>query len=113
MHPPAAEEAAQKLDRVLCAPFDERLALPEGAFDCIFCNDVLEHLADPYSALRYCRRLLTPEGVLIASIPNIRYFPVLFQLLVKKNWQYEDHGVMDRTHLRFFTKNSILATFRS
>jgi 2-polyprenyl-3-methyl-5-hydroxy-6-metoxy-1,4-benzoquinol methylase len=106
----AASIASQKLDRVICAPFDEKLELPENEFDCIVFNDVLEHLVDPYSALLYSKKLLKRNGVIVASIPNVRYFDNIWQLIVHKNWEYTEDGILDRTHLRFFTKRSVQAS---
>jgi 2-polyprenyl-3-methyl-5-hydroxy-6-metoxy-1,4-benzoquinol methylase len=80
-------------------------------FDCIILNDVLEHLVDPFEALLYCRELLNSQGRVVASIPNVRYFDNIWNLLVHKNWEYTDWGILDKTHLRFFTKRSILSTF--
>ena len=109
----AASLASQKLDKVVCGPFEESLNLPENKFDCIVFNDVLEHLVDPYSALIYTKKLLKSSGVVIASIPNVRYFDNIWKLLVEKDWQYTDFGILDRTHLRFFTQRSILSTFEN
>lgn len=108
----AARSAEARLDRVLCG---DALALldhlPPGFFDAIICNDVLEHLVDPYSLLVRVREKLSPQGCIVASIPNIRYLPVLRDFLLKKQWRYEAWGVMDKTHLRFFTRNSIVEMF--
>ncbi len=113
MHSPSAESAKGVLDQVLCAPFAPGLELPNGYFDCIVLNDVLEHLLDPGEALRYAAVLLNPGGSIVASIPNFRYFPVLYQVVVQGKWEYEDHGVLDRTHLRFFTQSSIETLFHT
>ena len=107
----AANVAASKLDRVICAAFDSGLNLPIQGFDCIVFNDVLEHMVDPFSALLYAEKLLRDGGVVVASIPNVRYFVTMWDLLVHKNWKYADWGVLDRTHLRFFTCRSIISTF--
>jgi len=86
--------------------------LPDNYFDCIFFNDSLEHMVDPYSALRILKsKLKTPSGKIIASIPNIRHYQCLYNLLIKKDWRYVEAGVMDSTHLRFFTKKSIRRLF--
>lgn len=85
--------------------------LPESYFDCVVFNDILEHLVDPYSILEKIKAKLNKDGIVICSIPNIRYFDVLIDLLFKKQWKYEDSGVLDRTHLRFFTKKSIIDMF--
>ncbi len=107
----AASVAAQKLDHIVCGAFNNSLNLPSKSFDCIVFNDVLEHLVDPFTALIYSKELLRDEGVLVASIPNVRYFDNMWNLLVYKDWQYADCGILDRTHLRFFTRHSILTTF--
>jgi 2-polyprenyl-3-methyl-5-hydroxy-6-metoxy-1,4-benzoquinol methylase len=99
-------------------PYDERItgAYPEAVgaerFDCIVFNDVLEHLVDPWEALEVARDLLTADGVVVASIPNVRNVPyVLRPLLVNGRWRYADTGILDRTHLRFFTRSSIVEMF--
>ena len=84
-----------------------------SGYDAICFNDVLEHLVDPWQALRQTRSLLAPGGVVIASIPNIRYAPVLWDLLFKGSWDYVETGTLDRTHLRFFTRSSIADLFSS
>jgi 2-polyprenyl-3-methyl-5-hydroxy-6-metoxy-1,4-benzoquinol methylase len=91
--------------------FGPEITLPIGTFDCIFFNDVLEHMLAPEMALRHARALLAPGGVIVASIPNIRSFPVVWQLIFHASWEYRDCGVLDRTHLRFFTKSSIINMF--
>ena len=104
----AAEKARGRVDRLLECPIDEALvALAGQRFDCIVVNDVLEHLVDPWAIVRSMRAMLEPGGVVVASIPNIRYFPALKALVMQGEWQYQDHGVLDRTHLRFFTRSAI------
>lgn len=107
----AAAKAKTRLDVVIEDTFDRRAALPPGTFDCIFFNDVLEHMLAPESALRYARDLLAPGGVVVASIPNIRSFPTFWRLMIHARWDYQDAGVLDRTHLRFFTKSTIVDMF--
>jgi len=108
----AAAKAADKLDRVITGPFEPESDLPAGAFDCIVFNDVLEHMVAPERALRYAKLLLSAGGTILASIPNVRHLPVLWQLGVRGSWEYGDRGILDRTHLRFFTKSSILRMFQ-
>jgi len=103
--------AMTKLDRVIEGTFGPDTNLPSHTFDSIVFNDVLEHMIDPESALRYARELLTPEGVVVASIPNIRSFPTFWRLMIHASWEYVDCGVLDKTHLRFFTKPSIINMF--
>lgn len=107
----AARVAEEKLDKVFCSAFNKELDFGGRLFDCIVFNDVLEHMVDPYSALEYANQLLTPDGVVVASIPNVRHFGNIWALLVYKTWEYGDTGILDRTHLRFFTKKSIESTF--
>lgn len=107
-----AEEARNRLEKVLVGDAVEQLQkMPERQFDAIFFNDVLEHLVWPDQALRSSLPLLTERGAVIASIPNIRYFRALKQILWKRDFPWDDEGVFDRTHLRFFTKKSIVRLF--
>lgn len=104
----AGEIASKKLDEVLIGSCDTCIdKLPDNYFDAIFFNDVIEHLVDPYTVLSACKEKLSPRGVIISSIPNIRFHRNLADLVFGKNWDYADDGIMDKTHLRFFTINSI------
>ncbi len=104
-----AKRAAEIIDKVLSGPCEEHIKnLPDNYFDAIFFNDVLEHLVDPYSVLKNIKSKLSKDGVVISSIPNIRYHSALKSLVINKDWKYMDHGIMDKTHLRFFTKKSIV-----
>lgn len=109
-----ASVAAKRLDKVLDGDVSTVIRqLPNSYFDCIFFNDTLEHLADPYGVLRSIKHNLRYGGIVVCSLPNIRYFFVLYNLLVKKQWIYQDAGVLDKAHLRFFTRNSIIDMFRA
>jgi 2-polyprenyl-3-methyl-5-hydroxy-6-metoxy-1,4-benzoquinol methylase len=77
-------------------------ALNGRQFDWIMAADVLEHSAEPQTALRFYRRFLKPDGRLIVSLPNVAVWDNRFRLLFGR-FDYRDSGVMDRTHLRFFT----------
>lgn len=108
----AAKKAAQKLDEVIEEDAMTSLAkIPDRYFDCALFFDVLEHLVDPYTLLVSVKQKLTEGAVVIASIPNIRYYRALSKLVVRGDWKYRDHGVLDKTHLRFFTKKSIARMF--
>lgn len=107
----SAKAASNVLDRVLAQPFSPTVDLPSSYFDCISFNDVLEHMLDPEGSLAYASRLLTPNGVIVASIPNVSHFPNLWKLSIRGEWKYSDHGILDRTHLRFFTRSSIADLF--
>jgi 2-polyprenyl-3-methyl-5-hydroxy-6-metoxy-1,4-benzoquinol methylase len=110
----AAEQAALHLDRVLSGDIAQLLhQLPDSYFDCIVFNDVLEHLADPFYVLRAVKAKLQPDGVIVSCIPNVRYILNLRDLLARKQWKYTDGGILDKTHLRFFTKKSLIETFHT
>jgi 2-polyprenyl-3-methyl-5-hydroxy-6-metoxy-1,4-benzoquinol methylase len=109
--PDAATEAAAKLDRVITGMFNPEADLPRATFDAVTFNDVLEHLLDPTAALRLAHSLLRPGGVVVASIPNFRQFQTQWEIVVRGEWRYRDHGILDATHLRFFTKKSIPVLF--
>jgi 2-polyprenyl-3-methyl-5-hydroxy-6-metoxy-1,4-benzoquinol methylase len=87
------------------------LPLGENSFDVIICGDVLEHLVDPYSLVHKLKQLLTPNGILIASVPNIREWHIMMDILIKGNFNYQDAGILDKTHLRFFCKKNIKNLF--
>lgn len=108
----AIEEAKKKLDKILVGYLDENLnKLEDKHFDVISFNDVLEHMEDPYDALFKVKNKLSENGVIVASIPNVRYLKNLLKLVLKKEWKYVDDGILDRTHLRFFTKKTIEQMF--
>ncbi len=109
----AAKIAEGKLDRVFCGGFIEKAdEIPDGYFDLIVCNDVMEHLPDHDVFLKTVKKKLADNGCLVLSVPNIRHIACLFGLLVRKDWKYEDEGVLDRTHLRFFTRKSLERSLR-
>ena len=84
-------------------------AFEVASFDLILCLDVLEHMVDPWAFIARAERLLKPGGTLIASIPNVRHLGVLIPLAFAGRWRYQSQGILDRTHLRFFTRESALA----
>lgn len=89
----------------------ERLEFPfREKFDVILLPDVLEHLYEPYALLKRLRGVLASTGYIVLSIPNIRNYGVLKKLILRDRWDYGDSGILDRTHIRFFTKRSFLAS---
>lgn len=95
--------AAARLDRIFAGDIEEmELPYADGYYDCITFNDVLEHLREPAETLRKTARALAPDGVVVISLPNVRFCEVL-GMLGQGRWQYADAGIMDRGHLRFFT----------
>ena len=109
-----AEEATSKLDHVYQGAVEDVLqsgALDEQKFDVIICADVLEHLVDPWTVLEKLKSLLSEDGSIVVSIPNIRHFSTLFSVIFLGYWPYRDRGIHDRTHLRFFTLRNIKELF--
>jgi 2-polyprenyl-3-methyl-5-hydroxy-6-metoxy-1,4-benzoquinol methylase len=109
----AADTAREKIDHVFVGTVEEFLAndaVKGITFDYITFGDVLEHLVDPVRVLKDCRRLLSPDGCIAASIPNVAHKAVRLMLL-EGRWDYAEFGIMDNTHLRFFTRNSIVEMF--
>lgn len=103
-----ADKAEKVLDILYSGSCEDLIDdLPGDYFDVIYFNDILEHLEYPYSVLMKVKPKLKKKGVVISSIPNIRYYKAILSLIFKKEWKYKAHGVMDKTHLRFFTGKSI------
>lgn len=108
----AAARAQQHLDKVFPAFFEEALPQIKGEqFDCICFNDVLEHMIDPWQCLKDSKTLLHKDALVIASLPNVLYYHTFFKILLSKDWRYEPSGIMDKTHLRWFTKKSLAHMF--
>lgn len=94
--------------RILVGRYEDvETELPDNYFDLIVCNDVIEHMLDPGRFLESVKAKMTSDGSLVGSIPNVRYYRNLYNLLFKKDWKYEEKGILDRTHLRFFTEKSV------
>jgi len=107
----AAQAAAPYFSTLLEGTYDAvESRLPDGHFDLVICNDVIEHMPDHDAFLQVIKRKLAPQAFLVGSIPNIRHFTALVKLLVLKDWPYKDDGILDRTHLRFFTEKSLHRT---
>lgn len=106
--PEEAAEAKKVIDKAFAGPIEDNLQnLPDNFFEVAYFNDVLEHLVDPYKVLAEFKKKMVPGGLVISSIPNIRYHNALIPILFRKDFKYRDYGVMDHTHMRFFTKTSI------
>ena len=98
----------KEIDVVLVGNIEQiEIDYPDESFDLIIAGHVLEHVTDPWSVLRRLIRLLKPNGQLIGSLPNIRHTTVVLPLLFAGKWEYQDEGILDWTHFRFFTKNTV------
>ncbi len=97
----AARAAARVADEIHVGSVDD-VALPAAAFDVVVLGDVLEHLADPARALARVVPALRPGGVVVVSLPNVAHWSVRLALLAGR-WEYRSSGILDDTHLRFYT----------
>lgn len=111
INPDVCKKAEYNLSQVICGDVEVmEFPFEEGYFDCIIFADLLEHLRDPLSVVKRFKKYLSDSGVIIASIPNVRYYGVI-NMLTEGYWKYEDYGILDRTHLRFFTKKEMEKLF--
>ena len=104
----AAAAAEENIDRVIVGNIEKiQLNYPEGYFDCIIMTDIIEHLYNPWETLIYLKKYLNNNGSFIFSVPNVRNITVLDQLVNKCQWKYQEAGILDNTHIRFFTFEDI------
>lgn len=106
--PRSAEIANTRLSKVFVNTFDAiKAKLPGHYFDLVVCNDVIEHMTDHDAFLRSIQVYMAPGAYLVGSLPNVRFYGNLFNLLVAGDWHYQEWGILDRTHFRFFTMRSV------
>ncbi len=109
----AAQEARSRLDGVLCANIEHdvsRVRELAERFDALVLGDVLEHFQDPWRVLTELRSFMTTDGMCVACIPNVGHWSMVAELLQGK-WRYADQGLLDKTHLRFFTLDTAVELF--
>jgi len=102
-----AEELSQNADVAIIGNISECLAQLKR-YDLILLLDVLEHLVDPVNVLLSLRKLLEPGGQVIVSVPNIAHLSVTIPLLFARRFTYQDSGILDRTHMRFFVEDTAI-----
>ena len=101
------QELRQNVDVPIIGPIDE--ALPQlKSYDLILFLDVLEHLSDPTATLRNLSKHLEANGQVIVSVPNIAHLSVSVPLLLQRRFDYQDAGILDRTHLKFFVEGTAI-----
>jgi len=106
-----AREAAKRLDQVLVGNVEQlEPNLPRASFDILILSEVLEHLVNPGAVLRKLRVFLKPGALVLAGSPNVCHHSVLRMLLAGR-WDYQGKGIMDATHLRWFTAPTYQALF--
>lgn len=104
--PAMAAVGAAHGERMLVADLNRGVPALDGLFDVIVCGDVLEHLADPREVLRALVRALAPGGDVVVSVPNVAHLWIRLSLLAGR-FEYTERGILDRTHLRFFTRRTL------
>jgi 2-polyprenyl-3-methyl-5-hydroxy-6-metoxy-1,4-benzoquinol methylase len=109
----AYKEALLNLDNVIKGNI-ELIDLPfeKSNFDIIIMGDVLEHLINTISSIKKLQYFLKDDGRILISVPNIRHWKIMLKLLFQDSWKYESSGILDYTHMRFFTKKSLLELFK-
>ena len=114
LSPDAATRARERLDHVVEGDLDQLDSLPfdHGHFDAMVFGDVLEHLRDPHRLLRALRPWLADDGAIVCSIPNVGHWSVVLPLIAQDRWPYADAGLLDRTHVHFFTLHEAEAMLR-
>ncbi len=104
----AAGVARRRLSEVLVGDVEDmEFSYPKPFFDCILFGDILEHLYDPWGLLLRLHPHLHPDGCILASIPNIRYYKVVRSLLFHGDFAYTHSGILDFDHVRFFARKNI------
>ncbi|AZT91539.1 class I SAM-dependent methyltransferase [Caldicellulosiruptor changbaiensis] len=107
-------EEQKKLDKFIMGDIETiDVSNYQDYFDVIICADVLEHLKDPWETTKKLANCLKPNGILVASIPNIREISTIYKIVIKGDFKYEDSGILDKTHLRFFCKKNVLQLFKN
>jgi methionine biosynthesis protein MetW len=107
----AAAEARENGLEVLGASLEDPATLDaiaaRGPFDVVLATDVLEHLRDPEPVVAALSRFVGPRGLAIVAVPNVATWSSRWRLLTRGTWDYAEDGLLDRTHLRFFTWDTI------
>lgn len=115
INPEAAQKATEICSFVLCGDFNQVYdQLPKNHFDCVVFNDVLEHIYAPWDTLEMTKNILKNGGVVVSSIPNFRYLSNMIEVVLHGEFCYRpEGGILDDTHIRFFTNKSIRKMYES
>ena len=100
-----AELASKRLSQVYCADLTGFDFSSLGKFDCVILSHILEHLQSPDELLDRIKIVLGPESVVVVALPNVVWWRQRLQFVIGR-WRYQDWGILDRTHFRFFDKKS-------
>lgn len=109
--PALAAQARTRLPRVEVADVESLAAagtrVDDTPFDCVVFADVLEHLRDPWTVVRWGEQHLAADGCMVVSVPNVRHLETFVALGLRRRWPYKEVGIFDRTHLRFFARENL------
>lgn len=109
--PALAARAHGRCKEVVVADLESAPPMLNGPFEAIVYGDVLEHLSDPRAALVALNGTLAPGGIVIVSVPNVAHLWMRLSLMLGR-FDYTDRGILDRTHLRFFTRRTFVSFLR-
>jgi 2-polyprenyl-3-methyl-5-hydroxy-6-metoxy-1,4-benzoquinol methylase len=108
-HMPDTNQSHPAIDKMIICNIETSMpVLPQNYFDVVICGDVLEHLIDPWAIVKQVSAYLRKGGLLIISVPNIREFKTLYKIVVKGDFRYEESGILDKTHLKFFCRKNAI-----
>jgi SAM-dependent methyltransferase len=109
----AAIAEARGVGRIIVGDVENMdLDLEPASFDLLIAGHVLEHLADPWKILKKLRTFVKPGGQFVCALPNVRHYSIVLPLVIHGKWEYQSSGVMDWTHLRFFSRDTALTMVR-
>lgn len=110
--PEAAAVARKKLDKIIEGDIERvEFDIELKSVNVILALDILEHLVDPWTVINRLKNLLSSHGSIVVSIPNVRHYSILFPLIFLGDWRYTQEGLLDSTHIRFFTKSTVIQMF--
>lgn len=110
----SSNQKHSSIDHFVVANIEHQdLRLDQKKFDVIILADVLEHLNDPWKTLNYVEQFVKLDGLLLISLPNFREINALKKVFFKGNFGYTEHGIFDKTHLRFFCKKNMIQMIAS
>lgn len=108
-----ADRVAEGVDQAFAGNLDDlsvldRVLSDTTPFDTILCLDILEHLRDPWIVVRRLHQAMRPGGVIVFSLPNVNHYSVVAPLVLQGRFELQEAGILDRTHLRWFTRHGAI-----
>ncbi len=108
-----AHQALPEIDAAVSLDLDNPDAIAaalveHGPFDTVLCLDILEHLRDPWRTMKLLGEATRPDGMMVVSLPNVTHYSVLAPLVFNGRFRYAEAGILDRTHLRWFTREGAI-----